>query len=159
MNINATLLGQVLVFVILIWFTVKFIWPQLLNAVEERQKKIADGLAFAEKSEKSLAQAKNDALDIIKDARAQASKIVDQANKRSNELIDEAKHGAVSEGQRLIGEAKQVVALEGNRARSQLRNEVAKLVVAGTSQLLGREVDAKAHADLLEKLALEIERG
>jgi F-type H+-transporting ATPase subunit b len=159
MNINATLLGQVLVFVILIWFTVRFIWPQLLNAVEERQKKITDGLAFAEKSEKSLAQAKTDALDIIKEARSQASKIVDQATKRSVELIDEAKQTAVSEGHRLIGEAKQEVALEGNRARSQLRQEVAKLVVIGTSQLLGREVDARAHADLLEKLALDIERG
>jgi F-type H+-transporting ATPase subunit b len=159
MNINATLLGQAIVFAILIWFTVKFIWPAITNAVEERQKKIADGLAAADKGAKSLDDAKVVANDLIKQAREQANKIVDQAGKRSNEMIDEAKTTASAEGARLISEAKQEVALESNRARAQLSKEVAALAVAGASKLLSREIDAKAHADLLDKLALEIERG
>lgn len=137
----------------------KFIWPPLINAIEERQKKIADGLAAADKGEKSLEDAKSAANDIVKEARAQASKIVDQANRRSNEMIDEAKATATSEGARLVSEAKQEVALESNRARAQLGKEVAALAVAGASKLLSREIDAKSHADLLDKLALEIERG
>jgi F-type H+-transporting ATPase subunit b len=159
MNINATLIGQVIVFVILIWFTMRFIWPHIINAVEERQRKIAEGLAFAEKSEKSLADAKSAANELIKEARAQAAKIVEQANRRSNELVDEARGVATAEGQRLVAEARQNVALESTRAREQLRKEVASIAVAGAGKLLGREIDAKTHADLLEKLALEIERA
>lgn len=159
MNLTATLIIQSVVFIILGWVTMKFVWPPLMAAIEERQKKIADGLAAADKGEKSLEEAKSAAADILKDARAQASKIVEQANRRSNEMIDEAKNTAVAEGQRLIGEAKQEVAIETNRAREQLRKDVAALAVAGASKLLGREIDAKAHADLLDKLALEIERG
>ena len=159
MNINATLIGQVIVFVILIWFTMRFIWPHIINAVEERQRKIAEGLAFAEKSEKSLADAKSASNELIKEARAQAAKIVEQANRRSNELVDEARGVATAEGQRLVAEARQNVALESTRAREQLRKEVATIAVAGAGKLLGREIDAKAHADLLEKLALEIERA
>jgi len=159
MNFNATLIIQTLVFIILGWVTMKFIWPPLLAAIEERQKKIADGLAAADKGARSLDDAKVAAGDILKEARAQASKIVDQAGRRSNEMIDEAKTNAVAEGQRLLGDAKSEVALESTRAREQLRKEVATLAVAGASKLLGREIDAKAHADLLDKLALEIERG
>ena len=120
---------------------------------------IADGLAAADKGEKSLAEAKSSASVIIRDAHAQASKIVEQANRRSNELVDEARGAAIAEGQRLIGDARQEVALESGRAREQLRKEVASIAVAGASKLLGREVDAKTHADLLDKLALEIERA
>ena len=159
MNFNATLLIQSAVFILLGLFAMKFIWPPLIAAIEERQKKIADGLAAADKGEKSLAEAKDAASDIIKEARAQAGKIVDQASRRSNEMIDEAKTTAVAEGQRLIGEAKQEVVIESNRAREALRKDIATLAVAGASKLLGREIDAKAHADLLDKLALEIERG
>jgi F-type H+-transporting ATPase subunit b len=106
-----------------------------------------------------LDDAKVAAGDLLKEARAQATKIVDQAGRRSNEMIDEAKTTAVAEGQRLLGDAKSEVALESTRAREQLRKEVATLAVTGASKLLGREIDAKAHADLLDKLALEIERG
>jgi F-type H+-transporting ATPase subunit b len=158
MNINATLIGQIIVFVILIWFTMRFIWPHIINAVEERQRKIAEGLAFAEKSEKSLAEAKSSATEIVKDARVQAAKIVEQANRRSNELVDEARGAAVAEGQRLLSDARQEAALESTRAREQLRREVAAIAVAGAGKLLGREIDAKAHADLLDQLALDIER-
>jgi F-type H+-transporting ATPase subunit b len=159
MNPNATLIGQMIVFAIFIWFTVKFIWPMIINAMEERQKTIADGLAAAEKGSKSLDAAKAASDDILKDAHVRANKIVDQAHKREVEMIDEAKSTAVAEGQRLIAEAKQEVSIESNRAREQLRKDVAALAVAGASKLLGREIDAKAHADLLDKLALEIERG
>ncbi len=159
MNFNATLIIQSLSFILLGVFTMKFIWPPLIKAIEERQKKIADGLAAADKGAKSLDDAKAAATDILKEARAQAAKIVDQAGKRSNEMIEEAKTAANAEGQRLVGEARQEVAIESNRAREQLRKEVATLAVSGASKLLGREIDAKAHADLLDKLALEIERG
>jgi len=159
MNFNSTLIIQSLVFFILGWITMKFIWPPLIAAIEERQKKIADGLAAADKGERSLAEAKDAASDIVKEARQQANKIVEQAHRREVEMIDEAKSTAVAEGQRLISEAKQEVSIESNRAREQLRKEVSALAVAGASKLLGREIDAKAHADLLDKLALEIERG
>jgi F-type H+-transporting ATPase subunit b len=159
MNLNATLFIQSVVFIILGWVTMKFVWPPLMAAIEDRQKKIADGLAAADKGAKSLDDAKLVAADLVKDARTQAAKIVDQANKRSNEMIDEAKTTASAEGARLVSEAKQEVALESNRARAQLSKEVAALAVAGASKLLSREIDAKAHADLLDKLALEIERG
>lgn len=159
MNLNLTLFIQALVFIVLGWVTMKFIWPPLMAAIEERQKKIADGLAAADKGAKSLDDAKVVVADLLKDARVQAAKIVDQANRRSNEMIDDAKATATTEGQRLLGDAKQEVALESNRAREQLRKEVATIAVSGASKLLGREIDAKAHADLLDKLALEIERG
>jgi len=159
MNLNATLFIQMLVFFILAGVTMKFIWPPLITAIDERRRKIADGLASAEKGEKSLAEAKSNATVILRDAHAQAGKIIEQANRRSNELIEEARGTAIAEGQRLIGDARQEVALESSRAREQLRQEVASIAVAGASRLLGREIDAKAHADLLEKLALEIERG
>jgi F-type H+-transporting ATPase subunit b len=159
MNLNATLFIQTLVFVILGWITMRYIWPPLIKAIEERQRKIADGLASSEKAEKSLAEAKASATDIIKEARVQANKIVDQANRRSNEVVDEARGTAIAEGQRLLADARNEVTLESNRAREQLRREVALIAVAGAGKLLGREIDAKAHADLLEKLALEIERG
>jgi len=159
MNLNATLFIQTIVFVILGWITMRYIWPPLIKAIEERQRKIADGLASSEKAEKSLAEAKASATDLIREARVQANKIVEQANRRSNELVEEARGTAISEGQRLLADARSEVTVESNRAREQLRREVALIAVAGAGKLLGREIDAKAHADLLEKLALEIERG
>ncbi len=159
MNLNVTLFIQTLVFLILGWITMKFIWPPLIAAIEDRQRKIAEGLASAEKGEKSLAEAHAAANEIVKDARVQATKIIDQANRRSNELVEEARGTAIAEGQRLVSEAREEVALEASRARQQLSEEVAALVVAGASKLLGREIDAKTHADILEQLAAEIERG
>jgi F-type H+-transporting ATPase subunit b len=159
MNLNVTLVIQLVVFVILGWVTMRFIWPPLIAALEQRQRKIAEGLISAEKAEKSLAEAKANATEILKDARLQATKIIDQANRRSNELVDEARGTAIAEGQRLLSDARQEVVLESTRAREQLRREVAGIAVAGAAKLLGREVDAKTHADLLEKLAVEIERA
>ena len=159
MNLNATLFIQLLVFFILAWVTMKFIWPPLIAAIDERRHKIAEGLASAEKGEKSLAEAKSNASVIVREAHAQASKVIEQANRRSNELIEEARGVAIAEGQRLIADARQEVALQSSRAREQLRQEVAAIAVAGASKLLGREIDARTHAELLDKLALEIERG
>jgi F-type H+-transporting ATPase subunit b len=159
MSLNATLLIQLIVFLILAGVTMKFIWPPLIAAIDDRRRKIAEGLASAEKGEKSLAEAKSSAAEIVKEARAQAAKIVEQANRRSNELVEEARGSALAEGQRLVAEARQSIELEATRAREQLRQEVAQIAVVGASRLLGREIDAKAHADLLEKLALEIERA
>jgi F-type H+-transporting ATPase subunit b len=157
MDINATLLGQMLVFGILYWFSWKFIWPPLVKAVEDRQKRIADGLAAAERGHQELQQSHGDAAAIVNEAREKALRIVDQATRRSNEIIDEARATAITEGQRLVGDAKQEITLEQARARDALRKDVAQLAVAGASRLLGREIDQKAHADLIEKLATEIE--
>jgi F-type H+-transporting ATPase subunit b len=153
------LIVQTLVFLILGWITMKFIWPPLTAALNERQKKIADGLAAADKGEKSLVEAQANVAELVKDARVQATKIVDQASRRANEVIDEAKLSASAEGQRLVAAARAEVQLDQSRAREQLRKEVAALAVAGASKLLGREIDARAHADLLEKLAVELENG
>jgi len=159
MNLNATLFIQALVFVILGWVTMKFIWPPLIASIDERRRKIAEGLAAADKGEKSLTEAKGAATEILREARGQASKIVDQANRRSGELVDEARGTASAEHDRIVASAHQEVALESTRARELLRREAATLAVAAASKLLGREIDAKAHADLLDKLALEIEQG
>ncbi len=159
MDINATLIGQALGFLVLVWFTWKFIWPPLLGAIEERQKKIADGLAAADRGQKDLEQAKNKASEIVREARDKAVQVVDQAHKRSGELIDEAKHTAVAEGERLVTAARAEVVTEAGRARDGLRREVATLALTGAERLLGREVDSRVHADLLEQLAAEIERA
>ena len=143
MNINATLLGQMLVFGVLIWFSWKFIWPPLTKAVEDRQKKIAEGLAAAERGQKELQQSHGEAAGIVSEAREKALKIVEQANRRSNELIDEARVTAISEGQRLVGDARQEVQLEQARARVELRKDVAQLAVAGASRLLDRPEGAR----------------
>jgi F-type H+-transporting ATPase subunit b len=159
MNLTATLIIQSLVFIILGWVTMKFIWPPLIAAIEDRQRKIAEGLAAADKGERSLADAQASAADIVKEARVQANKIADQAHRRSNEMIDEAKSTAIAEGQRLLSDARQEAVLEKTRVRDQLRGEVGTLAIAGATQVLGREIDARAHADLIEQLAKEIERG
>jgi F-type H+-transporting ATPase subunit b len=157
MNINATLLGQMLVFGILIWFSWKFIWPPLTKAVEDRQKKIAEGLAAAERGQTELQSAHGEAQGIINAARDQAKKIVDQAHKREVEIVDEARSTATEEGKRIVDGSRQDAAQEKSRARDELRKDVAALAVAGASRLLQREIDPKAHADLIEQLAREIE--
>ncbi|MBK6597029.1 MAG: F0F1 ATP synthase subunit B [Proteobacteria bacterium] len=159
MTINATFIGQILVFAILLWFIYKFVTPALSQALNERQKKIADGLAAAEKGQKDLAEAQSRAEGVIKEARDRANQIIDQANRRSNEIVDAAKGTAQHEGERIVTTARTEAATEANRARDTLRREVGSLVAAGTSRLLEREVDAKTHADLLDKLAAEIGRG
>jgi F-type H+-transporting ATPase subunit b len=156
MNINLTLVVQMVIFVILIWFTMKFVWPMITRSMEERSKKIALGLAAAEKGQAELSQARTNSDAIIREARERASQIIDHAQHRANELIDQAKATATQEGQRLVAAAQQQIDLEAHRAREALRKEVAELAVSTASKLLEREIDAKAHADLISKLATQI---
>ena len=159
MNINLTLIVQVLVFVALIWFTMKFVWPMILGPMEERKQKIVAGLAAAEKAKQDLSKASESADALVREARQKAAQIIDQAGKRSNEMIEEAKGTASSEAQRLVTQAHEEAARESTRAREGLRQEVGKLAVEGASRLLGREIDAKTHAELLDKLAAEVSSG
>jgi F-type H+-transporting ATPase subunit b len=158
-NINLTLIVQVLVFIALIWFTMKFVWPMILGPMKERENKIAAGLAAAEKGKAELVQADQRAEAIVKEARTKAAQILDQAGKRSNEMVEEAKGTAASEAQRLVAQAHEDAALESTRAREGLRREVGLLAVEGASRLLGREIDPKMHAELLDKLAAEVASG
>ncbi len=156
MNINLTLIVQMLVFIVLIWFTMKFVWPMILGPMEERSKKIAQGLAAADKGEQSLVHAREQADAIIREARERAAQIIDQAQHRANELVEEAKGTAVTDANRIKAAAEEQVVLESSRARETLRREVAQIAVAAASKLLEREIDAKAHAELLNKLATQI---
>ena len=156
MNINLTLIVQMLVFIALIWFTMKFVWPMILGPMEERSRKIALGLAAADKGEQSLARAKEQADVIIREARERATQIIDQAQHRANEMVEEAKGAATSDANRIKAAAEEQVVLETSRARESLRRDVAGIAVAAAAKLLEREIDPKAHAELLDKLAARI---
>lgn len=152
MNINFTLISQAIAFSIFIWFTVKYVWPPLLRAIEERQKTIADGLAAGEKGRHELELASQRSSDVLKDAKQRASEIILQAEKRATEIVEEAKISAKEEGNRIIAGAKADIAHEMLSAKEALRQHVAELAVAGAAKILRREVDAKAHADLLDSI-------
>ena len=156
MNINLTLIVQMLVFIVLIWFTMKFVWPMILGPMEERARKIAQGLAAADQGEQALAKAQEKADVIVREARERATQIIDHAQHRANELVEEAKGTASSEGQRIVAAAQQQIELEASHARETLRRDVAQIAVQAASKLLEREIDAKAHADLISKLAAQI---
>ena len=156
MNINMTFLGQMITFAILIWFTMKFIWPPLNAAIEERQKKIAEGLAAADNSQKALAQAQQSADAAMREARGKANEIIEQAHQRANQILDQAKNDAVAEGVRQKALAEAEIVASANRAREDLRRQVSSLAVAGAEKLLKREIDANAHKALLDELAAEI---
>jgi F-type H+-transporting ATPase subunit b len=155
-NINLTLIVQMLVFIVLIWFTMTFVWPIILGAMDERSRKIAQGLAAAEKGEQELAQARDRAEGIVREARERANQIIDQAQHRANDLVEQAKGTASTEGQRLVAAAQQQIELEATRARESLRREVGQIAVIAASKLLEREIDPRAHADLISKLATQI---
>jgi F-type H+-transporting ATPase subunit b len=156
MNPNITLLGQMLSFAILIWFTVKFIWPPLMKAIEERQQKIAEGLAAADNAQKNLAQAQDKVNEELKAARAKANEIIEQAHQRANQIVDAAKTEAIGEGARQKALAQSEIDAAANRAREDLRKQVSALAVTGAEKLLRREIDANAHKALLDELAAEI---
>src|ERR1700754_1608658 len=156
MDMAVTLVIQGLAFFAVAWIVMRFGWPLIIGAIEERQKKIADGLAAANKGQKDLDDAKVQAQQIIREAREKANHIVDQASKRSNEMIDEAKHAASDEGQRLLAQAREGIQLETTRAREGLRQEIGNLAVSGASRLLQREIDPRTHAELLDRLSAEI---
>ena len=156
MNINLTLFAQAVTFTAFIWFTVKFVWPHMLRAIETRQKTIADGLAAAEQGRKSLETSTRQADEEIKRARDRAAEIISQAEKRAAQMIDEAKGAAKEEGGREKAAAKAEIAQEVTRAREQLRDRVASLAVAGAEKILRREVDTKAHGELLESIKRQL---
>jgi F-type H+-transporting ATPase subunit b len=141
---------------VLIWFTMKFVWPMILGPMEERSKKIAQGLAAADRGEEALAKARDEADAIVRAARERASQIIDHANHQANELVEQAKGAATSDAQRIKVAAEQQTELEISRARESLRREVAQIAVQAASKLLEREIDPKTHADLLSKLATQI---
>lgn len=156
MNINLSLLAQALTFALFIWFTVRFIWPPLLRAIEQRQKQIAEGLAAAERGKQDLEQASRRTAELLSEARGQVQDILGQADKRAAEMIEEAKGAAKIEGDRLVAGAKAEIEQEISRAKEMLRAQVAALAVAGAEQILKREVDAKAHADLLRSVESQL---
>jgi len=156
MNINFTLVAQAIVFAAFIGFTVKFIWPHMLRAIETRQKTIADGLAAGEQGKKSLEVSSKQAEQAIQEARARAAEIIAQAERRDAQMLDEAKNAAKAEGDREKAAAKADIQQEVSRAREQLREQVAALAVAGAEKILRREVDAKVHADLLDGIKKQL---
>jgi len=156
MNITATLFAQAAVFALFIAFTVKFIWPYMLRAIEARQKTIADGLAAAEQGRRSLETSTRQADDALAQARGRAGEILSQAEKRAAQLVDEARNAAKEEGSREMAAAKAEIAQELTRAREQLRDHVASLAVAGAEKILRREIDAKAHAELLDSIKKQL---
>ena len=156
MDIGMTLLGQALSFALLIFFTAKFIWPPLMAAIQERQQKIAEGLAAADRSKKDLAQAEEKVNEVLREARAKAAEIVAQAEARRAQIIDLAKEEAIEEGNRQKAAAAAEIVLSGNRAREDLRKQVSALAVAGAEKLILREIDGNAHKALLDELAAQI---
>jgi len=156
MNITATLFAQAAVFALFIAFTVKFIWPYMLRAIEARQKTIADGLAAAEQGKRALEQSTKQADESISQARNRAAEVIAQAEKRAAQMVEEAKNAAKEEGNREKTAAKAEIAQELTRAREQLRDHVASLAVAGAEKILRREIDAKAHAELLDSIKQQL---
>ena len=156
MNLNLTLIAQAVTFAAFIWFTVKFIWPYMLRAIEARQKNIADGLAAAEQGRRSLETSTRQSAEAVAQARNRAAEILTQAEKRAAQLVDEARGAAREEGNREKAAAKAEIEQEVTRAREQLRDHVASLAISGAEKILQREVDAKAHADLLESIKRQL---
>jgi F-type H+-transporting ATPase subunit b len=155
-NINLTLIGQMLAFVAFVVFCMKYVWPPILAAMQERESKIAEGLAAADKASQDLELAKEKAVERLREAKEEAAGIVEAANRRANQIVEEAKSAAVAEADRVKAAAQAEIKQESNRAREQLRSQVAALSVAGAEQVLGASIDASAHADLLDKLAAEL---
>lgn len=156
MNINATLLGQAIVFVMFVWFCMKFIWPPMLAAIEERQKNISEGLASAERSTKNLELAQAKASKLMQEAKRDAAEVIEQANKRKAQIIDEAREEALVERNKILEQGKAELETEQNRARSELRKTVADLAIIGAEKIIEREVDTKTHKDILENITAQL---
>ncbi|MBV2121321.1 MAG: F0F1 ATP synthase subunit B [gamma proteobacterium symbiont of Stewartia floridana] len=156
MNINLTLIGQLLSFAVFVWFTMKYVWTPIMGALETRKKEIADGLAAAERGQHEQELAKERAKDVLHEAKAQAAEIVAQAQKRAAEIVDESKDTARVEGDRILTAAQSEIEQEANRAREQLREKVGMLAVAGAEKILKKEISADAHQDIVTALAKEI---
>ena len=156
MNINATLIGQIIAFAVFVWFCMKFVWPPLINSMEERAKKIADGLDAANRAERDLKLAQEKAGSQLREAKEQAAQIIEQANKRATQIIDEAKESARTEGDRIKVAAQAEIDQEVNRAKETLRSQVSALAIAGASKILETSIDIEKHDALLNQLAQEL---
>ncbi len=156
MNINLTLIGQMIAFVCFVVFCMKYVWPPIMAAMAEREKKIADGLAAADRANHDLELAQQNAVAQMTKAKEEASGIIESANKRANQIVEEAKDAAVVEAERVKASAYAEIEQEKNRAREQLREQVAALSVAGAEKILSATIDREAHAEMVEKLAAEL---
>jgi F-type H+-transporting ATPase subunit b len=152
MNLNATIIGQMIAFALFVAFCMKYVWPPIMAALEERNKKIADGLAAAERGRHEQELAEKRAQQVIHAAKDQANEVISQAQRRGNEIVDEAKDSARTEGDRILTSAKAEIEQEANRAKDELRSQVGSVALAGAAKILSREIDDKAHTDLLEEL-------
>ncbi|MCW8919681.1 MAG: F0F1 ATP synthase subunit B [Gammaproteobacteria bacterium] len=156
MNINATLIGQAISFIIFVWFCMQYVWPPIMTALEERKKKIAEGLAAAERGRHEQELAQQRARDVIQKAKEEAGAILVQAQKRASEIVEESKETARTEGERIITAATAEIEQEVHRAKESLRAQVAALAVAGAGRVINRELDSQAHDELLQDLIARI---
>lgn len=156
MNLNLTLVGQAISFAFFVWFCMKFVWPPVIAALEERSKKIADGLDAANRASRDLELAQEKATHTLRESKEQAAEIIEQANKRANQIIDEAKEQALADGQRLRDAANSEIEQDVVRAKEALRAQVSQLALIGAEKILGASVDEKAHSELVAKLAQEL---
>ena len=156
MNINLTILGQAISLAIFVWFCMKYVWPFIIKALNEREARIADGLAAAEKGVLELQQAEARVREMLEQGKQQAQEYIAQAQKRAAEVVDEAKDAATQEGQRILSEARTQISQEIQQARESLRSEVSALAVAGAEKILMREVDAPRHKEFLERLSAQL---
>lgn len=156
MNINATLIGQSIAFFVFVWFVMQYVWPPVINALNERKKTIAAGLAAAERGKHEQELAEKHATEVIHEAKEKAAEIIAQAQKRGSEIVDEAKELARAEGERIKQAASAEIEQEVTRAREQLRGQVVNLAVVGAGKVLKRELDAKTHDDLLQDLVAQL---
>ncbi|MGX2042166.1 F0F1 ATP synthase subunit B [Methylocaldum sp. MU1018] len=156
MSINATLIGQMITFALLVWFTMKYVWPPLMQALEERKKKIADGLASAEKGKHEMELAEKRATALLREAKDQAAEIVNLAQKRANEAVEESKQAAKEEGERIVAAAKAEIERELQQAKEGLRQQVAVLAISAAEQILQKEVDQKKHREIIDNLGKQL---
>lgn len=156
MDLNATIIGQTIAMIVFVWLCAKYLWPHIMDALEERQQQIEEGLAAADKSQEALVKAAAEADDIVAEARKQATGILDQAHSRANEIVADGKDAGTKERERQLSAAKAEIEQEANKAREELRGQVSAIAVASAEKILQREIDGKAHDDILGKLAQEI---
>jgi len=156
MDINATLLVQLIVFAILVWFTLKYVWPMMANVLSQREKKIAEGLEAAERAKRDLKAAQDKIETMIKEAKTEAAHIIEQASRRGTHMLEEARDAAKEESKRTLIQAQEEIIREVDQAREALRHQLASLAVAGASKIIRRNLDEKVHADLLDEFVAEI---
>ncbi|MBQ0753391.1 MAG: F0F1 ATP synthase subunit B [Gammaproteobacteria bacterium] len=156
MNINMTIIGQAIWFALFVFFCMKFVWPPIIGALNERKQKISEGLSAADRAERDLVLAQEKATSNLKEAKEKAAEIIDQANRRSSQIVEDAKEAARAEGDRLVAQAQAEIGREVNGAREKLRAEVAVLAIAGAEKVLGGEVNRDAHGKMLEQLAAQL---